>query len=71
MEKGIIVVITTACEQGRVHPVYDFKGGVVDLQSKGVITGHDYDSKKARIKLIVLLAAGIDSKEALQQAFQY
>ncbi|MDD9304952.1 MAG: asparaginase [Desulfobacter sp.] len=71
VEKGIFVVITTACEQGRVHPVYDFKGGVVDLKSKGVITGHDYDSKKARIKLIVLLASGIETKEALQQAFLY
>lgn len=69
VEKGIYVIITTACEEGRVHPVYDFAGGVVDLKSKGVITGHDYDSKKARIKLIVLLAAGIKSKETIQQAF--
>ncbi|WP_022666167.1 asparaginase [Desulfospira joergensenii] len=71
VEKGIFVVITTACEQGRVHPVYDFKGGVVDLKSKGAITGHDYDSKKARIKLIVLLASGIESKDDLQQAFLF
>ena len=69
VKKGIYVIITTACEEGRVHPVYDFKGGVVDLKSKGVITGHDYDSKKARIKLIILLASGIESREEIQQAF--
>ena len=69
VQKGVVVVITTGCEEGRVHPVYDFQGGVMDLKSKGVITGHDYDSKKARIKLMVLLASGVDSKEHIQQAF--
>lgn len=69
VNKGVHVIITTACEQGRVHPVYDFKGGVMDLQSKGAIPGHDYDSKKARIKLIVLLASGVESPGEIQEAF--
>ncbi|PIE72637.1 MAG: L-asparaginase [Deltaproteobacteria bacterium] len=66
---GIYVVIVTSCESGRVYPVYDFVGGVKNLQDVGAITGHDYDSRKARIKLMVMLAAGITSREKLQQAF--
>lgn len=69
VDQGVRVVITTTCEQGRVHPVYDFPGGVRDLQSRGVIAGHDYSSHKARIKLCVLLASGVDSPEALREAF--
>ncbi|MGE4297098.1 MAG: asparaginase [Desulfovibrionaceae bacterium] len=69
VDKGVRVVITTTCGQGRVYPVYDFAGGVKDLQSRGVILGHDYTSVKARIKLMVLLASGCGTIEALRQAF--
>lgn len=67
--KGIPMVITSTCGQGRVHPVYDFSGGVNDLASCGVIMGHDYAPLKARIKLILLLASGLNSQEALSKAF--
>ena len=66
---GVKVVLTTSCEEGEVFPIYDFAGGVKDLQDRGVITGKDYDSKKARIKLSVLLAAGIDDIECIQKNF--
>lgn len=66
---GVKVVLTTSCEEGEVFPVYDFAGGVKDLQDRGVITGKDYDSKKARIKLSVLLASGIDDIEYIQKSF--
>lgn len=66
---GVHVVIMSACGQERVHPVYGFAGGVRDLQSGGVLLGHDYPGVKARIKLTVLLAAGLDTTEALQKAF--
>lgn len=69
-EKGVKVILTTDCEEGRVHPVYDFKGGVNDLVKRGVIIGKDYDSKKARIKLTVLLAAEIAEKEKIKAAFE-
>lgn len=51
------IVITTASEEGAVYPTYDYKGSAYDLSEKGVILGSDYDSKKARIKLGVMLAA--------------
>lgn len=57
VEKQIKVVIVTQASEGSVYPVYDFKGGVQELLNQGVILGGDYDSKKARMKLAVMLAA--------------
>ncbi len=69
VDKGVRTVITTTCGEGRVHQVYDFSGGVNDLVSRGVIMGHDYPPQKARLKLMVLLASGIDDPQALGTAF--
>lgn len=69
VDQGVAVVVTTACEEGRVHPVYDFAGGVRDLTARGVIPGGDYDAKKARVKLAVLLASGVRDRAALAAAF--
>lgn len=66
---GVRVVLTTSCEEGEVFPIYDFAGGVKDLQDRGVIIGNDYDSKKARIKLSVLLAAEINNVKNIQEKF--
>lgn len=57
IHKGVAVVVTTNAEEGEVGIAYDDKGSAHDLYQKGVILGSDYDSKKARIKLAVLLAA--------------
>lgn len=56
--QGLSVVITTTCANGEVATVYGFQGGLNDLLKKGAISGGDYNSKKARIKLIALLSAG-------------
>lgn len=58
VKNGIKVVITTSSEEGQVYPTYDYLGSTFDLVENGVILGKDYDSKKARIRLSVLLAAG-------------
>lgn len=60
VKQGVKVVLTTSCIEGQVYPVYHFTGSVYDLMEKGVILGKDYDSKKARIKLAVLLAAQVE-----------
>ncbi|MGR3207141.1 asparaginase [Bacillus glycinifermentans] len=57
LNKGIHIVITTSAEEGEVYTTYDYVGSSYDLVKKGVILGKDYDSKKARIKLAVLLAS--------------
>lgn len=68
VDQGIEVILTTSAEEGEVKVVYDFPGSVYDLEKFGVILGKDYDSKKARIKCAVLLAAG---KTDLKRYFEY
>ncbi|MGM9949069.1 MAG: asparaginase [Lysinibacillus sp.] len=62
-KKGIKVVLTTATEEGRVFPTYDYYGSANNLQKMGVLMGEDYDAKKARIKLMLMLANGIKFEE--------
>lgn len=57
VKKGLKVVVTSACSEGEIGEVYDFAGGLSDLIKRGVISGRDYQSKKARIKLAILLAS--------------
>ncbi|MFF2449929.1 asparaginase [Neobacillus sp. NPDC058068] len=60
IEAGIKLVITTSAEEGSVYTTYDYDGSAYDLYNKGVILGSDNDSKKARIKLAVALASGLE-----------
>jgi L-asparaginase len=60
IEAGIKIVVTTSAEEGSVYSTYDYEGSAFDLFNKGVILGSDNDSKKARIKLAVVLASGLE-----------
>ncbi|WP_175615077.1 asparaginase [Piscibacillus halophilus] len=60
LNDGIVIVVTTASEEGAVYPTYDYEGSAYDLINHGVILGSDYDSKKARVKLAVMLASGVN-----------
>ncbi|WP_100011599.1 asparaginase [Lentibacillus sediminis] len=57
VESGVYVLLTTSAEEGEVKTVYDFPGSAWSLQNLDVLLAGDYDSKKARIKLAVMLAA--------------
>ncbi|MCM8922401.1 MAG: asparaginase [Candidatus Thiodiazotropha sp.] len=57
VKEGIPVVLTTQCPQGGVWPIYDYPGGAMDLQKRGVILGGRISGAKARIQLMVLLGA--------------
>ena len=57
IEKGIYVVITTSSEEGSVYPTYDYPGSAHNLHNEQVVLGRDFDSKKARVRLSVQLAA--------------
>ncbi|MBM7651463.1 asparaginase [Neobacillus cucumis] len=61
IKAGIKLVITTSAEEGAVYTTYDYEGSAYDLYKKGVILGSDNDSKKARMKLAVAMASGLDS----------
>lgn len=67
VKTGIQVVLTSSALEGEVRPVYEGEGSGNDLQNRGIILGKDYDSKKARIKLAVLIASG---REDLDKLFQ-
>lgn len=54
---GVLVILTTSAEEGNVYPSYGYPGSAHDLMAKGALLGSDYDSKKARIKLAVVLAS--------------
>ncbi|WP_223591665.1 asparaginase [Neobacillus bataviensis] len=60
IKQGIKLVVTTSAEEGAVYTTYDYEGSAYDLYKKGVILGSDNDSKKARIKLAVALASGLE-----------
>lgn len=63
VENGVPVVITSTCGDGEVAEVYGFKGALHDLVQHGAINGRDYDSKKARIKLMALLSSAVPTKD--------
>jgi L-asparaginase len=60
ISEGVLIVVTTSAEEGSVYTTYDYKGSAYDLFNNGVILGSDNDSKKARIKLAVALASGLE-----------
>ena len=55
-QKGTKVVLTTSTEEGRVFPTYDYYSSANNLKDNGVIMGGDFDPKKARLKLLLMLA---------------
>ena len=64
---SMTIVLTTSTEEGQVHPSYNYKGSAYNLVNLGVILGGDYDSKKARIKLAVLLSSNTDVKKGFEK----
>lgn len=57
-QKGAKVVLTTSTEEGRVFPTYDYYSSANNLKDSGVLMGGDFDPKKARLKLLLMLANG-------------
>jgi L-asparaginase len=64
---GLPVVITSRCPTGRVEPIYG-KGGGKDLLDAGAIFAGDLRGPKARLLLMVLLAAA-DAKGRIAELF--
>ena len=69
IKKGIPVVITTRVPNGRVLPVYGFKGGGKTLQEAGAIFGDNLSPQKARILLLLALQAGITRTSEIKKLF--
>jgi L-asparaginase len=64
---GVPVVVTSRCPSGRVEPIYG-KGGGKDLADAGAIFAGDLKGPKARLLLMVLLAAP-DTRSRIAEVF--
>jgi len=67
-EMKVPVVITSRCLSGPVRPYYAYEGAGRELEKLGCIFSPYLNSAKARIKLMVALAAG-HSPDALRELF--
>ena len=63
IECRIPVLITTRCMNGSTFGFFDYEGGGAELQAYGAIFTRGLSSPKARIKLAVLLSAGIPPEQ--------
>lgn len=69
IEKGIAVVLTSRCFQGRVLDSYGYHGGGKELRNIGIIFGDFLPGQKARIKLILALSK-TDKIEEVRDIFE-
>jgi len=69
LQQGVAVVIATRVPHGLVRPLYAYAGGGVALQKAGAILAGDLTPQKARVMLMLALAAG-KRAEALQECFE-
>ena len=56
---GVPVVVASRCARGRTAPRYGYAGGGATLQQSGAVFAGDLSAPKARVKLMVLLGAGV------------
>jgi L-asparaginase len=63
------VVIATRVPHGLVRPLYAYAGGGVSLRKAGAIMAGDLTPQKARVLLMLALAAG-ERGEVLRERFE-
>ena len=63
LSKGVVVVIVSRCNSGRVFVSYGYKGGGKELADLGAIMGGEMRGPKARIKLMLALSKTNDIEE--------
>jgi L-asparaginase len=68
LRRGVAVIIATRVPHGLVRPLYAYAGGGVSLREAGAIMAGDLVPQKARVLLMLALAAGERGK-ALQAYF--
>ncbi len=63
IDRGVVVVIVSRCQSGRVLESYGYHGGGRELSDMGVIMGSDMRGQKARLKLMLALSKTNDIQE--------
>ena len=66
LDKGVVVVIVSRCNSGRVFESYGYEGGGKELSDLGAIMGCEMRGPKARIKLMLALSKTNDPNEIKQ-----
>lgn len=66
--KNVVVIVSTRVQNGRVLPVYGFKGGGKTLKEAGAVMADNLQPQKARILAMLALQKSLDPKE-LQKFF--
>ncbi|MGO2101058.1 asparaginase [Vagococcus salmoninarum] len=61
--EGVPIVLVSRCFNGIAEGVYDYQGGGMQLEDKGVLFCNGLNSQKARIKLLVALNANLAQTE--------
>jgi L-asparaginase len=69
LRQGVAVVISTRVPHGLVRPLYAYTGGGLSLRKAGAIMAGDLTPQKARVLLMLALAAG-ERGEALRERFE-
>ncbi len=69
LRQGVAVVIATRVPHGLVRPLYAYAGGGVSLREAGAIMAGDLTPQKARVLLMLALAAG-EQGEVLRERFE-
>lgn len=70
IDKGILIVVTSRCFEGRVFESYGYTGGGKDIRNLGVIFGESLPGQKARIKLLIALSGKLP-KDEVQRIFEH
>lgn len=65
-EKNIPVVITSRCYSGPVRPYYAYEGAGLELKSLGCLFAPFLTGPKARLKLMLALAAGYSPEKLIE-----
>jgi L-asparaginase len=71
VSRDMTVLACSSTLHGATHQSYEFPGSLHDLEASGVIPVSHVSARKARVRLAVLLAAGMRDPAAIRGAFRW
>ena len=71
LESGLSAVVCSAALHGSTYQTYQFRGSLHELEQAGAIAVNHLNARKARIRLALLIAAGMTEQTDMRGAFQW
>lgn len=68
---GLPAVVCTAALHGPTHQTYQFRGSLHELEQAGALAVNHLSARKARIRMGLLIAAGMTGQDEVRAAFQW